>query len=49
MVFVCWKCGKEVKDEEIGLEEGIGVRCSYCGNKVLFKKTPPVSKKVKAV
>ncbi|MFA6048933.1 MAG: DNA-directed RNA polymerase subunit P [Candidatus Micrarchaeia archaeon] len=36
------KCGKEFDVLEF-------IRCPYCGGKVLFKKTPPVAHKVKAI
>lgn len=50
MTYVCWKCKKEYKQSELEIEEGVmGVRCPFCGCKVLFKKTPPVAKKVKAI
>ncbi len=45
-IYVCAnpKCGHEFDDKDLEF-----IRCSYCGGKVLFKKTPPVVKKVKAV
>ena len=42
-IYLCGKCGKKFKSEELDLQS---IRCSYCGNKVLFKQTPPVLKKV---
>jgi DNA-directed RNA polymerase subunit RPC12/RpoP len=39
-MFVCVSCGREVADLTLG------VRCPYCGSKVLGKQTPPVAKKV---
>ncbi|MFH0836269.1 MAG: DNA-directed RNA polymerase subunit P [Candidatus Micrarchaeota archaeon] len=38
--YVCSNCGKELDSSELEF-----IRCPYCGNKVLFKKTPPVLKK----
>lgn len=43
MPYVCWKCGSEIKEEEISSIQG--VRCK-CGSRVLFKTRPPVTKKV---
>jgi len=42
-MYVCSNCGKEFKYDELQF-----IRCPYCGSKVLFKKTPPTVKKVKA-
>jgi|GEM_PF-1820208 len=42
-IYICWKCGKKFKSEEINIQS---IRCSYCGNKVMFKETPNVLKKV---
>ncbi|MFH1056213.1 MAG: DNA-directed RNA polymerase subunit P [Candidatus Micrarchaeota archaeon] len=41
MTFVCSKCGKEFEYKDLEF-----VRCLYCDSKVLFKKTPPVAKRV---
>ncbi|MBI3587618.1 DNA-directed RNA polymerase subunit P [Candidatus Micrarchaeota archaeon] len=40
--YVCWKCRKKFDSAEIAT----GIRCPYCGNKILFKETPPVLKKI---
>ncbi|NYZ78035.1 DNA-directed RNA polymerase subunit P [Candidatus Micrarchaeota archaeon] len=45
-MYICSKCGKEFKTEDIELT--INSACSYCGSKVFFKKTPPVVVKTKA-
>jgi DNA-directed RNA polymerase subunit P len=44
MKYVCGACAKEVTADEIKKR----IRCPYCGNKVLFKKRPNITKKVKA-
>ncbi|HLC37970.1 MAG TPA: hypothetical protein VJI71_00780 [Candidatus Norongarragalinales archaeon] len=41
MTFVCFNCGKEYAFKELEF-----VRCLYCDSKILFKKTPPVAKRV---
>ncbi len=41
-MYVCAKCGREFKEAELTF-----IRCTYCGGKLLFKKTPPTVKKVK--
>ena len=41
LTFVCSNCGKEYEFKSLEF-----VRCLYCDSKVLFKKTPPVAKKV---
>lgn len=43
MTFVCGNCGKEYEFKELSF-----IRCLYCDSKVLFKKTPPVAKRVSA-
>ncbi len=45
MPYVCNHCHKEFSDEEVS--NAISVRCTYCGNKVLFKKTAPVARTFK--
>lgn len=40
--YVCWKCHKKFKSEDLTMQS---IRCPYCGTKVLFKETPPVLKK----
>ena len=42
-VYVCWKCKKKFKSEELNWHT---IRCQYCGGKVLLKQTPPVVRKV---
>ena len=41
--YICWKCRKKFKSEELNWHT---IRCPYCGSKVLFKETPPTLKKV---
>jgi DNA-directed RNA polymerase subunit RPC12/RpoP len=43
--YQCVKCGAEVRTEELELRGG-GVKCTYCGYRVLKKKRPPVVKRV---
>ena len=43
--FKCISCGKDIKKEEMGRK----IRCPYCGGKVIVKKRPKMTKKVKAV
>ncbi|MHA2352526.1 MAG: Rpo12/RPC10 RNA polymerase subunit family protein [Candidatus Thorarchaeota archaeon] len=47
MVYVCHKCHKEVTAE--GLKTLPGVKCPYCGGRILYKIRPPVVKRVKGV
>ncbi|MBI4406514.1 hypothetical protein HY571_01220 [Candidatus Micrarchaeota archaeon] len=47
MPFICSACGREFKDEEFQTTLSSGsVRCTYCGGKSLFKKTPPIARTV---
>ena len=47
MVYVCHTCKREVTPE--GLKTLPGVKCPYCGGRVLYKIRPPVVKRVKGV
>ncbi|MHA1636767.1 MAG: DNA-directed RNA polymerase subunit P [Candidatus Thorarchaeota archaeon] len=47
MVYVCHSCKREVTTE--GLKTLPGVKCPYCGGRVLYKIRPPVVKRVKGV
>jgi len=46
IVYECVKCGAKVSLEELELRGG-GVKCTYCGYRVLKKIRPPVVKRVK--
>jgi DNA-directed RNA polymerase subunit RPC12/RpoP len=46
IVYECVKCGAKVSLEELDLRGG-GVKCTYCGYRVLRKVRPPVVKRVK--
>jgi len=46
IVYECVKCGAEVSLEELDLRGG-GVKCTYCGYRVLRKIRPPVVKRIK--
>ena len=45
LTYQCVKCGAQVKTEELELRGG-GVKCTYCGYRVLKKQRPPVVKRV---
>lgn len=47
LVYECVKCGAMVYTDELELRGG-GVKCTYCGFRVLKKIRPPVVKRVKA-
>ena len=47
LVYECVKCGAMVYTDELELRGG-GVKCTYCGFRVLKKIRPPVVKLVKA-
>ncbi|MHA1237973.1 MAG: DNA-directed RNA polymerase subunit P [Candidatus Odinarchaeia archaeon] len=46
MSYRCGQCGGEVTSEE--LKTLPGVKCPYCGYRILYKTRPPIVKKVKA-
>ncbi|RLE85937.1 MAG: DNA-directed RNA polymerase subunit P [Thermoprotei archaeon] len=46
-IYRCLKCGRIFSREE--METLPGVRCPYCGHKVIIKIRPPIAKRVKAV
>jgi len=43
--YECVKCGAKVSSEDLELRGG-GVKCTYCGYRVLKKIRPPVVKRV---
>ena len=47
IVYVCAKCGRELKPRELALLHG--VRCVYCGGRILYKTRSPRVKEVKAI
>lgn len=50
VVYVCARCGKEFTREEMRIHPEIQrTHCPYCGHRVVYKKRPPVYKRVKAV
>ncbi|MHA1409116.1 MAG: DNA-directed RNA polymerase subunit P [Candidatus Odinarchaeia archaeon] len=46
MMYVCSECKKEVTLE--GLKTLPGIKCPYCGSRILYKSRPPIVKKIKA-
>ncbi len=47
LVYECVKCGAKVSSEELELRGG-GVKCTFCGYRVLRKIRPPIVKRVTA-
>jgi len=47
LVYECVKCGAKVLTDELELRGG-GVKCTFCGYRVLKKIRPPVVKRVTA-
>ncbi|KPV62907.1 MAG: DNA-directed RNA polymerase subunit P [Candidatus Bathyarchaeota archaeon BA2] len=47
LVYECVKCGAKVTVDELELRGG-GVKCTFCGYRVLKKIRPPVVKRVAA-
>jgi DNA-directed RNA polymerase subunit RPC12/RpoP len=45
LTYECVKCGATVRTEELELRGG-GIKCTFCGYRVLKKKRPPVVKRV---
>ena len=45
LVYECVKCGAKVTIDELELRGG-GVKCTFCGYRVLKKIRPPVVKRV---
>ncbi|MBD3230603.1 MAG: DNA-directed RNA polymerase subunit P [Candidatus Lokiarchaeota archaeon] len=45
-MYECGRCKKEITLSEMGSLPGI--KCSYCGYRILYKVRPPVVKKIKA-
>ncbi len=47
IVYVCAKCGRELTPRDLALLHG--VRCVYCGGRILYKTRSPRVKEVKAI
>jgi len=45
LVYECVKCGAKVSSDELELRGG-GVKCTFCGYRVLRKIRPPIVKRV---
>jgi DNA-directed RNA polymerase subunit RPC12/RpoP len=45
VAYECVKCGAKVVTEELELRGG-GIKCTFCGYRVLKKVRPPVIKRV---
>jgi len=45
IVYECVRCGAKVPTEELELRGG-GVKCTFCGYRILKKIRPPVIKRV---
>lgn len=45
LVYECVKCGGKVVTDELELRGG-GVKCTFCGYRILKKIRPPVVKRV---
>jgi len=46
IAYECVKCGAIVPSEELELRGG-GIKCAYCGYRVLKKIRPPIVKRIK--
>ncbi|HKZ94871.1 MAG TPA: DNA-directed RNA polymerase subunit P [Candidatus Bathyarchaeia archaeon] len=46
IAYECVKCGAVVSNDELELRGG-GVKCTYCGYRVLKKIRPPIVKRIK--
>lgn len=47
LIYECVRCGAKVAIDELELRGG-GVKCTFCGYRVLKKKRSPVVKRVQA-
>lgn len=47
LVYECVRCGAKVMTDELELRGG-GIKCTFCGYRVLKKIRPPVVKRVRA-
>jgi DNA-directed RNA polymerase subunit RPC12/RpoP len=45
VVYECVKCGAKVATEELDMRGG-GIKCTFCGYRILKKIRPPVIKRV---
>jgi DNA-directed RNA polymerase subunit RPC12/RpoP len=47
LVYECVRCGAKVATKELKLRGG-GIKCTFCGYRILRKIRPPVIKRVSA-
>ena len=47
IVYECVKCGAKVPSKDLEMRGG-GVKCTYCGYRILRKIRPPIVKRVTA-
>ena len=45
LVYECVRCGEKVFSKELELRGG-GIKCTFCGYRILKKIRPPVIKRV---
>ncbi|MEM1619613.1 MAG: hypothetical protein QXU97_05790 [Fervidicoccaceae archaeon] len=47
IAYYCARCGKELRPEDFELLHGI--KCVYCGSRVIYKARKPSVKRVEAI
>jgi len=47
VVYVCARCGRELRQQDFELLHGI--KCVYCGSRIVYKARKPFVKKVEAI
>jgi len=47
VVYVCARCGRELRPQDLELLHGI--KCVYCGSRIIYKTRKPQIKMVKAI
>ncbi|MEM0020939.1 MAG: hypothetical protein QW039_06770 [Fervidicoccaceae archaeon] len=47
VIYVCARCGKELKPQDFELLHSI--KCVYCGSKIVYKVRKPYVKRIKAI
>lgn len=47
LVYECVRCGAKVSSDELELRGG-GIKCTFCGYRILKKIRPPVVKRIRA-
>ncbi|NPA23473.1 MAG: DNA-directed RNA polymerase subunit P [Crenarchaeota archaeon] len=47
-LYTCLRCGKSFSKEDLDTLSGMGVKCPFCGYRIIMKNRSPSAKRIKA-